>query len=138
MSHKTIIWLRNDFRLNDNAAINEAAQNNDEIILNGDILINFIEENAFQIDSIIIQIRLYTALSYSNIGDYSYALELNQRTLHLIEVNWKNKMHQFLMLLQEPTTHDQRNKLSKIRRKNLYNLRFFSFRLTPMLSLFQK
>lgn len=32
MKQKTIIWLRNDFRLTDNAAINEASQNGDELI----------------------------------------------------------------------------------------------------------
>jgi len=45
-------------------------------------------------DSSIIEVRLYTALSFSNIGEYEKALNINQKTLDLILKNWSdNKMY---------------------------------------------
>jgi len=62
--------------------------NDQEIILNGNILMDYFEQNSFALDTTVIGIRLFTAISYSNRGQYENALNLNLKSLELIDVNW--------------------------------------------------
>ena len=64
-------------------------KNDKEIIFHGQNVIDSARYyNIF--DSSIIEVRLYTALSFSNIGEYDQALKINQKTLDLILTNWSD------------------------------------------------
>ncbi len=64
------------------------SKNNPQIVANGTILIDWIKKNNFELDSTVTEIRLYTALSYSKIGDFKKSLQLNLLTKELIQNKW--------------------------------------------------
>jgi CHAT domain-containing protein len=59
--------------------------NNPIIVEKGEQLINLIEKNNLKIDSTIIRIRLWTALGYSNMGNYIRSRDLNLQTIEISE-----------------------------------------------------
>jgi CHAT domain-containing protein len=73
-------------------------ENDEEIISNGTILIAYIEQNNFTLDSTTAEIRRYTALAYSNRGDFQSSLRLNLKTLEQIELRW-SKVNAFYELI---------------------------------------
>jgi CHAT domain-containing protein len=62
-----------------------ATRNNPIIVEKGEQLINLIEKNNLKIDSTIIRIRLWTALGYSNMGNYIRSRDLNLQTIEISE-----------------------------------------------------
>ena len=59
--------------------------NNPIIVEKGEQLIILIEKNNLKIDSTIIRIRLWTALGYSNMGNYIRSRDLNLQTIEISE-----------------------------------------------------
>ena len=68
--------------------------NNPIIIEKGEQLFVYIEKDSIEIDSSIIEIRLLTALAYSNIGNHIRSLDLNLQTLEIRE-NVFGKKHAY-------------------------------------------
>ena len=58
------------------------------IVENGEKLIEYIEDNNFEIDSTIAEIRIRVGVSFSALGDAKRALTLNQKTLALCKEKW--------------------------------------------------
>ena len=80
--------------------VQETAQNfwkavsenqNNQIIFNGEILIAYLLDNNFSIDSTTIDIHMYTALAYSETENYSKSIELRTKTVELISKIWDEK-----------------------------------------------
>jgi CHAT domain-containing protein/tetratricopeptide (TPR) repeat protein len=63
-------------------------QNNNEVVSNGELLMAYIKSENYPTDSITVEIRLYTALAYSNIGNTSRSLSLNLETYEICKTKW--------------------------------------------------
>jgi len=73
--------------------------NDEKIISHGNTLITFVKENKLQIDSTIIEIRLYISDSHIHLNDPENALRTNLETLELVYKKWGRENQFYATLL---------------------------------------